>query len=67
MAIEIYDQVVPVMQRMLSNMSAILQKAEVASLDALRKPPFSIIGDPERLFQKPELDDIFELIDAIAA
>lgn len=46
---------------------AVMQKAEITSLDALRKPPFSTIGDPELLFKKPELDQLFELIHAIAA
>lgn len=46
---------------------AVMQKAEVASLDALRKPPFSTIGDPEQLFKKPDLEDLFDLITAIAA
>jgi type I restriction enzyme R subunit len=46
---------------------AVMQKAKISSLDALRKPPFSTIGDPEQLFKKPELSELFELIDAIAA
>jgi type I restriction enzyme R subunit len=46
---------------------AVMQKAEITSLDALRKPPFSTIGDPEELFEKPELSELFELIYAIAA
>lgn len=46
---------------------AVMQKAEISSLDALRKAPFSTIGDPEHLFKKPDLDDLFQLITAIAA
>lgn len=46
---------------------AVLQKAEITTLDALRKPPFSTIGDPEQLFQQSELSDLFELIRVIAA
>lgn len=46
---------------------AILQKAAIASLDALNRPPFSVIGDPEKLFPKPVLDELFELVYAIAA
>lgn len=46
---------------------AVMQQAEITSLDALRKPPFSTIGDPEQLFQKPELADLFQLINSIAA
>jgi len=39
MAIEIYDQVVPVMHRMLSNLSAILQKAEAYAQARKIDPP----------------------------
>lgn len=46
---------------------AVLQKAEVTTLAALRRPPFNTIGDPEQLFQQTELTDLFELISAIAA
>jgi hypothetical protein len=46
---------------------AVMQKAEINSLDALRQPPFSTIGDPEQLFGKPELSDLFQLITTIAA
>jgi type I restriction enzyme, R subunit len=46
---------------------AVIQKAQVTSLDALRKPPFSAIGDPEQLFQKDELSELFELMNDIAA
>lgn len=46
---------------------AVMQKAEVTSMDALRKPPFSTIGDPEQLFKTPELSDLFQLLQAIAA
>ena len=30
---------------------AVMQKAEITSLEAMRKPPFSTIGDPEKLFK----------------
>lgn len=46
---------------------AVLQKARVSSLDALRKPPFSAIGDPATLFPEAELNELFALVDAIAA
>lgn len=46
---------------------AVLQKAEVTTLAALRRPPFNTIGDPEQLFQQTELTELFELITAIAA
>jgi type I restriction enzyme R subunit len=46
---------------------AVMQKATVTSLEALRKPPFSTIGDPEQLFKQSELSELFELITAIAA
>ena len=51
MAIEIYDQVVPVMHRMLSNLSAILQKAE--SYAQARKI------DPSALLQARLAPDMF--------
>ncbi|EFK10135.1 conserved hypothetical protein [delta proteobacterium NaphS2] len=44
-----------------------MQKAEITSIKALKKPPFSTIGDPERLFKKRELSELFELITDIAA
>jgi len=47
--------------------NAVMQKAEVTSIEALRKPPFSTIGDPEQLFKKAELSELFDLIHAIAA
>jgi len=37
------------------------------ALDALRKPPFSAIGDPATLFPEAELNELFALVDAIAA
>lgn len=46
---------------------AVMQKAEITSLAALRKPPFSTIGDPEQLFDQTELHELFDLITAIAA
>jgi len=46
---------------------AVMQKAQITSVDALRKPPFSTIGDPEQLFDQTELHELFDLITAIAA
>lgn len=46
---------------------AVIQKAEITSLEALRKPPFSSIGDPEQLFNGKELSELFELIYDLAA
>ena len=46
---------------------AVMEKAEISSLDALRKPPFSNFGDPEQLFNNLELSDLFGLIYDIAA
>jgi len=46
---------------------AVMQKAKITSLAALRKPPFSTIGDPEQLFKQAKLTELFELITAIAA
>jgi type I restriction enzyme, R subunit len=46
---------------------ALLQHAEVATLDALRQPPFTSIGDPERLFAPDDLEEILDLAMALAA
>jgi type I restriction enzyme, R subunit len=46
---------------------AVMQKAEISSLDALRQPPFTAIGDPEGLFRKSELEDLMELTRSVAA
>ena len=46
---------------------AVMQQAEITSPDSLRKPPFSAIGDPEQLFNQPELAGLFEMIRDIAA
>jgi type I restriction enzyme R subunit len=46
---------------------AVMQKAEVATLGALRQPPFTSIGDPEALFGKSELEDLLELTRSVAA
>lgn len=46
---------------------AVMQKAQITSLDALRKPPFSTIGDPEQLFKKAVLSDLLHFVHAIAA
>lgn len=46
---------------------AVMQKAEIASLDALRQPPFSAIGDPQQLFPEAELTEILALVRNLAA
>lgn len=46
---------------------AVLQRAEVSSLESLRKPPFTSIGDPEQLFRPGELRDILDLASSLAA
>ena len=46
---------------------AVIQKAKVTSLEVLREPPFSTIGDPEKLFKKSELSELFDLVTAMAA
>ncbi len=44
-----------------------MQKAEVATLEALRQAPFTSIGDPEALFGKSELEDLLKLTRSVAA
>jgi type I restriction enzyme, R subunit len=46
---------------------AVLERAEVTSLDGLRKPPFTSIGDPEQLFEPNDLRDMLDLAKALAA
>jgi type I restriction enzyme R subunit len=46
---------------------AVMQKAAISSLDALREPPFSSIGDPEALFGKSELEELLHLTRSAAA
>ena len=46
---------------------AVMQKAKISSLDALRNPPFSSIGDPEVLFGKSELEELLHLTRSAAA
>ncbi|NJL19393.1 MAG: hypothetical protein HC901_03800 [Bdellovibrionaceae bacterium] len=46
---------------------AVLERAEVSSLDTLRQSPFTSIGDPEALFPKRELDDLLHLAQSLAA
>ena len=46
---------------------AVMQKAATTSIEALKKPPFAGIGDPEQLFSQTELNELFELIHSIAA
>ena len=40
---------------------AVIQQAEVTTLDSLRQPPFNVIGDPENLFSSELLADILAL------
>jgi len=44
-----------------------MQKAEISSLEALRQPPFTTIGDPEGLSGKSKLEDLLELTRSLAA
>ena len=46
---------------------ALLSRAQIATLEHLHQPPFSRIGDPERLFTPAELDDILGLAQSLAA
>lgn len=46
---------------------AVMQKAEISSLDALRQAPFNSIGDPEQLFAEVELSDLIAMIQHLAA
>lgn len=46
---------------------AVMQRAEIASLDALRKAPFTAIGDPEMLFTPQLLNDMLALTRQLAA
>lgn len=46
---------------------AVLQRAEVSSLESLRKPPFTSIGDPEKLFNPGDLSEILHLAESLAA
>ena len=46
---------------------AVLQKAAITSLGALKQPPFSTIGDPEQLFNEPDITELLELIDDLTA
>jgi type I restriction enzyme, R subunit len=46
---------------------AVMQRAEIASVDALRQPPFSAIGDPETLFHPKVLRDMLDLTRQLAA
>ena len=46
---------------------AVMQKAEISSLDGLRQAPLNSIGDPEQLFVKVELSDLIAMIQHLAA
>ena len=46
---------------------AVMQKAALTSLDALKKPPFSTIGDPEQLFNEPDITELLDLIEDLTA
>ena len=45
---------------------AVLQRAELASVESLRQPPFSSIGDPEKLFPPNDLREVLELAQSLA-
>lgn len=44
-----------------------MQRAEIASVDALKQPPFTAIGDPETLFPPEVLRDMLDLTRQLAA
>jgi type I restriction enzyme, R subunit len=46
---------------------AVLERAAISSIEQLRQPPFSGIGDPETLFQPDDLRDILQLVQSAAA
>ncbi len=46
---------------------AVMQKAAIASVDSLRQPPFTTIGDPEKLFPPAVLHDMLDLTRQLAA
>lgn len=46
---------------------AVMQRAEIASVDALCQPPFTAIGDPETLFPPKVLRDMLDLTRQLAA
>ena len=46
---------------------AVMQRAEITTVESLRQPPFTAIGDPEQLFATPELVDLLNLLHRIAA
>jgi len=46
---------------------AVIERAEVTSLESLRKPPFTGIGDPEHLFEPNDLREILDLAGSLAA
>jgi type I restriction enzyme, R subunit len=46
---------------------AVLERAEISSLEQLRQPPFNVIGDPESLFQPNDLREMLHLVQSAAA
>jgi type I restriction enzyme R subunit len=46
---------------------ALIQRAEVTTLERLREPPFSSIGDPEVLFEPDDLTELIGLVTELAA
>ncbi|NBC48321.1 MAG: DEAD/DEAH box helicase family protein [Gammaproteobacteria bacterium] len=46
---------------------ALIQRAEVTTLERLREPPFSSIGDPEALFEPDDLTELIDLVTELAA
>jgi type I restriction enzyme R subunit len=46
---------------------AVLQRAELKSVENLRQPPFNTIGDPEQLFTPADLREVLQLAETLAA
>jgi type I restriction enzyme R subunit len=46
---------------------AVLERAEVTSIDSLRRPPFTGIGDPEQLFESNDLREMLALASSLVA
>jgi type I restriction enzyme R subunit len=46
---------------------AVIQRAEITTLDELHQPPFSSIGDPEQLFTRADVDALLSLVRLNAA
>jgi hypothetical protein len=46
---------------------AVLQRAELKTVENLRQPPFNSIGDPEQLFTPDDLREVLQLAETLAA